>query len=378
MESWQVKAARLAATLADAGKIRSPSWRAAVERTPRHVFVPAYYQLDPDSGRWTWHEVVDEEAFDLVYSNTALFVMAEGLSSSSMPGLMTRMLEDLVIADGDRVLEIGTGTGYNAALLCHRLGDAQVCSVDIEAELVELAGQRLATLGYRPLLRIGDGAGGLPGQAPFDRVIATCSVPRVPWSWVEQTRVDGRLLVDLKIGKQAGNLVHLVRTPDGAEGRFDRSYGSFMGMRTPGDPRSRIAGSAGPWRRRTSTLDLLRPWENTVVWFLAALTMPQVSGFGLRAEPGSTVLDSVIVAAHDGSRCEVTAPVRGVRQVHEKGRPLWSHIEDAHTFWVALGRPGWERFGLTVHADQQVVWLDSPTATHRWPLVTDEVGVIAE
>ncbi|MGH3901389.1 MAG: methyltransferase domain-containing protein [Pseudonocardiaceae bacterium] len=110
------------------------------------------------------------------------------LSTSSMPGLMTRMLETLDVHDGDRVLEIGTGTGYDAALLCHRLGDTHVFSVDIEPDLITLARQRLARLGYHPTLIATDGAASLIEHAPFDRIIATCSVPTVPWQWVTQTR----------------------------------------------------------------------------------------------------------------------------------------------------------------------------------------------
>ena len=129
-----------------------------------------------------------------VYSNKALLTVAADCSgprslrsSSSMPGLMTRMLEALDVRDGHRVLEIGTGTGYNAALLAHRLGDANVFSVDIEPDLVELARQRLARIGYHPTLVAADGAAGLAEHASFDRIIATCAVPALPWTWVEQT-----------------------------------------------------------------------------------------------------------------------------------------------------------------------------------------------
>lgn len=361
-QPWTTRAARLADVLSEAGKLRSPAWRAAVENTPRHVLVPEWYRLDPASGDWVLHRLTDGADLDLVYSNVALFVMPDGLSSSSMPGLMTRMLEDLDVTDGHRVLEIGTGTGYNAALLCHRIGDENVFSVDIERSLVELARGRLSDLGYHPVLAAIDGADGLPEHAPFDRVIATCSVSRVPWTWIEQTVIGGRLLVDLKIGKQAGNLVHLRRRSTGAEGRFDATYGSFMGMRglpareSPATPPT----PADDATERSSTLDLARPWDNTVVWFLASLTMPRVTRLGLRAEPGSTALDTVTITAEQDSRCEVTAPTEHGRRVREHGRAIWSHIEHAHDVWAALGRPGWERFGLTVDAERHTVWLDQP------------------
>jgi len=93
---------------------------------------------------------------------------------------MIRMLEALDIADGQRVLEIGTGTGYNAALLSHRLGDHFVHSVDIDPQRVEQARERITRLGYQPTLGTVDGAGGWPAHAPYDGIIATCSVPAIP------------------------------------------------------------------------------------------------------------------------------------------------------------------------------------------------------
>lgn len=78
-------------------------------------------------------------------------------SSSSMPSVMARMLEALAVRDGDRVLEIGTGSGYNAALLCERLGSENVTTIDCNAELVGAARQRLAEHGYEPTVVAGDG-----------------------------------------------------------------------------------------------------------------------------------------------------------------------------------------------------------------------------
>jgi protein-L-isoaspartate O-methyltransferase len=89
---------------------------------------------------------------------------------------MARVLEDLELADGMRVLEVGTGTGYNAALLSHRLGAQHVHSVDIHPCLIAAARNRLANLGYHPRLAAVDGTAGWPDHAPYDRIIATCSV----------------------------------------------------------------------------------------------------------------------------------------------------------------------------------------------------------
>ncbi|MGH3930423.1 MAG: methyltransferase domain-containing protein [Pseudonocardiaceae bacterium] len=100
---------------------------------------------------------------------------------------------------GQRALEIGTGTGYQAGLMCHRLGDRNVFSVDIDANLVALAQQRLASIGYRPTLAALDGELGFAEHQPYDHIIATCSVPAVSRSWGEQLAPDGSIIVDFKL-----------------------------------------------------------------------------------------------------------------------------------------------------------------------------------
>jgi protein-L-isoaspartate(D-aspartate) O-methyltransferase len=256
------------------------------------------------AGRQQW--------LDQVYSNTALLTAVAGTpesgalrSSSSMPGLMTRMLETLDVRDGHRVLEIGTGTGYNAGLLAHRLGDANVFSVDIEPDLVELARDRLARIGYHPTLVVADGAAGLPAHAPFDRMIATCAVPAVPWPWVTQTRLGGVILTDLKPALGAGSLVRLTRYSDRAEGRFDPTYAAFMGLRhqpaqqTPAQRKPRKQRTDEP-EHRTTTLDPHTPWESLdrPGWDRFGLTVTQdhqrvwldtpTSGYTWPLSPGGT------------------------------------------------------------------------------------------
>jgi predicted O-methyltransferase YrrM len=136
-------------------------------------------------------------------------------SSSTLPSLMLTMLEAMDVTDNCRVLEIGTGSGYNAALLCERLGGEHVTSVDIDPELVELARERLATNGYTPTLAAVDGADGYPKGAPYDRIIATCSVPAIPPACLTQAAPGGVIMAD-----------------DGtATGRFIPGYASFMPLR---------------------------------------------------------------------------------------------------------------------------------------------------
>ncbi|MGH3610695.1 MAG: methyltransferase domain-containing protein, partial [Pseudonocardiaceae bacterium] len=162
-ERARARLADLAEQFTAKSTLRTPVWREVFERTWRHPYVPGYYPdkdsplvLCIDSSR-------REEWLDAVYSDTTLITKAMPVplsralrpatgtiytSSSTLPSLVLEMLEDLDVANGHRVLEIGTGTGYNAALLCERLGSAQVTSVDIDPELVDLARERLAANGY--------------------------------------------------------------------------------------------------------------------------------------------------------------------------------------------------------------------------------------
>jgi protein-L-isoaspartate O-methyltransferase len=148
-EGWAARAVALAEGLRDSGDLTDPAWAAAVAETPRHVLVPKAYQQGGDG---SWVEVDTYES-GLAYSTTTLVTALDEagrpVSSSTKPDLMVRMLEALEVAQGQRVLEIGTGTGYNAALLAHRLGDENVYSVDVVPELLRTAGERLAAIGRR-------------------------------------------------------------------------------------------------------------------------------------------------------------------------------------------------------------------------------------
>jgi methyltransferase of ATP-grasp peptide maturase system len=372
VSDWPRHACRLADDLVRAGKLTAPEWRAAVCAVPRHRLVPRYYRYT--GGSW---QVVDELA--TIYSNTVLITAVAGTgirSSATQPGLVTRMLESLDVHDGHRVLEIGTGTGYNAGLLCHRLGDQHVFSVDVEPDLVDLARERLAELGYHPTLVAGDGADGLPEHAPFDRIIATCAVPAVPWAWVEQTRVGGVVLTDLKTAVAAGSLVRLSRVgADLAEGHFDPTYAAFMDLRHQpaagaGGRTARIRRDHDHARLHTTDLDPETPQRSLEVWFLATFELGRGMEHGYTGAGQNQPPTASWLTAPDGSWAEVTlAEQNGRYSVAEGGpRRLWAIVEDTHQRWIDLGRPTWERFGLTVTRDRQTVWLDHPDATNAWPL----------
>lgn len=169
--------------LVAAGTVRSPGVEAAMRAVPRERFVP---DIDVAS----------------VYDDRAQLVKEEAgatLSTISQPTMIAIMLELAGLAPGDRVLEIGAGTGYNAALLGHLVGpDGTVVSIDVEEDLVRGAADALADVGLRNVeLHTADGRDGWPDGAPYDCVIATVGVASVPPAWRDQVDDGGRLLVPL-------------------------------------------------------------------------------------------------------------------------------------------------------------------------------------
>jgi protein-L-isoaspartate(D-aspartate) O-methyltransferase len=372
--SWETRAAMLAATLTESGDLHDPAWAAAITATPRHRLVPTAYQQQPD-GSWAQIDTTNEEGLALVYSPTTLVTEVDtqgrAVSSSTKPDLMLRMLETLDVHDGHRVLEIGTGTGYNASLLAHRLGEANVFSLDLDTDLVAAARRRLADIGYHPRLAARDGINGWPEHAPYQRIIATCSVPHIPWTWAQQLTPGGKVLADLKIGTGAGNLVLLHRHDDRLEGRFTQRWAAFMGMRHDDDTTpSRVPKATTSQQRITSTP--AQPWNtHREVWLLACLALPPGLRYGYTLDPATRTPKAATLSAPDGSWCdiELTTAKDGSRRIHEAGpTPLWTNVEHAYQHWHQHNQPSWQRFGLTVTETSQHIWLDHPNNPHHWDL----------
>ncbi|MEV0604516.1 methyltransferase domain-containing protein [Streptomyces sp. NPDC050315] len=137
-------------------------------------------------------------------------------SSISCARVVVTMLRHLDPQPGQTVLEIGTGTGYNTALLCHRLGDQAVTSIEVDAGLAATAAHHLKALGLHPHLVTGDGTEGHAARAPYDRLLSTACVQRVPTAWIQQVRAGGRILTPLTTPLGTDALLSL--TTDGAGG----------------------------------------------------------------------------------------------------------------------------------------------------------------
>lgn len=172
--------------LRESGHVTSERVASAFRTVPRHSFVPG---VEPERA----------------YRDEALVIKSDAngvpISSSSQPAIMARMLEQLDVRPGHRVLEVGTGSGYNAALLAHLVGETgAVVSVDIDVDLVEDACARLTECGLSTVtVGCGDGSLGWAECAPYDRVIATVGASDIFPAWVAQLASDGRLVVPLDL-----------------------------------------------------------------------------------------------------------------------------------------------------------------------------------
>ncbi|MEA2616160.1 MAG: hypothetical protein QOE72_1943, partial [Chloroflexota bacterium] len=351
-------------------------WRAAVERVPRHVRAPIFHHRQGDEdGRdsflfvdGSWPEQ-RERHLELVHSaDETLVTEIDGdtgfpSSSSTMPSIVLAMLRALDVRPAQAVLEIGTGSGYSTALLCERLGEENVTSVDVGPDVVELARRRLGEAGYRPVLVCGDGFHGHPPRAPYDRVISTCKAGRIPTAWVEQARTGGVILAVLP-----DCLIRLVAADDGsASGHLTSHEFGFMWMRGHSPVRSPIdhlVHGDGPARPcEVDIWTLLEGRANGAFWPLAQLIhAPFLQR--VRAAPRQIAY----VAMDDRSWCRLDIDSGHVTQGGP--RRLWDAFAALYHRLDEAGRPSRERFGMTVHPDgSSVIWLDHPEPEHVWAVL---------
>lgn len=180
------------------GAIRTEPVEAAFREVPRHLFVP-------DA---PLEEAYRDEVIPIGASESTL------TSSASQPAIVAVMLEQLRLETGQRVLEIGTGSGYNAALMAHMVGEeGKVLTVEIDEELAAKARKHLAYSGFGNRVEVicADGGYGHPEKAPYDRVIVTAGSWDIAPAWREQLRPDGRLVLPLEL--RAGAQVCVVFEP---------------------------------------------------------------------------------------------------------------------------------------------------------------------
>ncbi|MBM9505397.1 methyltransferase domain-containing protein [Actinacidiphila acididurans] len=371
----------LARLLLEAGAL-TPEWAGAFGAVPRALFLPdLIWPYDMTTGRSvpvsrgedpeTWERTayadvpVVTQWDDGEHEGTEPGTVAT--SSASMPYVVAVMLRDLAAGAGMRVLEIGTGTGWNAALLAHRLGDANVVSVEIDPAVAERARAALKRAGLSPEVVLGDGAAGWPEGAPYDRVIATAGVRALPPSWLAQTRPGGVILAPWGTHySDQDALVRLTVAEDGSASGTFRSMVEFMKLRAQRLDWDRFhehvpafPGDADVSRTKLTRADLGDRYEPAR--FVTGLCVPDCAHVVNPTGPNASRAWFFDLRTRSWAAVDFRTG-RPWSTVHQSGpRRLWDEVEQALTWWSSQGSPALTRFGLTVAPDGTPhPWLDHP------------------
>ena len=390
MVSTQALRDRLVAELREQGWLHDDRVAEAFATVPRHTFVP---------------EVPVED----IYRDRPFVTRREDgmpTSSSSQPAVMALMLEMLDVRRGDSVLEIGAGTGYNAALLAELAGKSgRVVTIDIQRDVAEEAGRHLQSAGYGSVVAIaGDGGLGHPPGAPYDRIIVTAGCWEIPPAWVEQLTEGGILVLPFRINGGGFGPCLALRKRSGALVCDDARSCGFMSLRgafgannlefvtgdfrVAADPtvsealRAAIPGLLQKGRQVDSEIDLPGgPDVETPAHYLALQGAPMLL-LTSRADDGRPIARTIVVTSADSAvelpwwRPDPAAPITAfgtdealnflrdvVRQWLGAGRPvdrhLRAHVEPASgTRFDAQPRRNGDRYRFSRGAHDYEFWFD--------------------
>ncbi|MDH6115175.1 protein-L-isoaspartate O-methyltransferase [Kitasatospora sp. MAP12-15] len=356
----------------------TPQWAAAFTALPRSLFLPDLMwahdmatgrsrpldrRTDPDA----WTQAADADIPIVTQWDDGQHAGTEPgtvpTSSASMPSVVAGMLAELDPQPGQKVLNIGAGTGWDTALLAHRLGDANVYAVDVDPQVTADARSRLGAAGYRPTVICGDGRFGWKAGAAYDRVIVSCGLRQIPGALVEQTRPGGVILAPW--GTHYGNadaLVRLTVHDDGtaATGPFLRPV-EFMKLRAHRLVWPEAPDAGGTVEESTTVATLPAHGQFDPFPFALGLRLPHATHAFQPHDDGARTLwlYSLAEPAWSAVTFRDGEPEHQVRQYG--ARRLWDEFEAAYAWWLGAGRPGFDRFGLTVDtAGDHRVWLDDP------------------
>jgi protein-L-isoaspartate(D-aspartate) O-methyltransferase len=345
------------------GETLPARWRGAYDAHPRHLFLPdrVWVSIDEpldrgsDPQRWLAYAYSDDSVITQLHDGAACSEHGYPISSScSMPAVVFTMLQHLDPQPGERILEIGTGTGWSTALLAHQLGDDRVVSVEVDPAVAALARGNLTRAGRSPLVITRDGTEGYPPGAPYDRVIATCSVHTVPYAWVQQTRPGGVILTPWGSTFDNSALLRLTVDHSGAAVGSIVDWATFMRLRAqrpviPDEP---------------DDFDTIAECSSTDIDLADLLGEHARFSIGLHVPDCRLSWD----VGEDGylSTLWLLAPnswasVQDTTIRQAGPRRLFDEVTNAYTWWQHAGRPHRDHYGVTITAEGQQVWLHDPT-----------------
>jgi protein-L-isoaspartate(D-aspartate) O-methyltransferase len=363
--------AGLVARLRAAGRLHDERVADAFATVPRELFIADHARRRGLAAVYEDEAVVTRQADD-----------GTPTSSSSQPSIMAVMLEMLALLPGARVLEIGAGTGYNAALLAHLVGPSgAVTSVELDPDAAADARRALRAAGSPVEVVVSDGHGGWPAAAPVDALIATASVDAVPRAWHEQLAPGGVLVVPLRLarGMFFPQVVVALRKVRQGFDPVASSPGGFMRLRTVGAPAPRddvvlareeardepvdrvrftgpaLSGLDGPARRRllVTALGFSRseplPIRWPAAWDLltyASLALPEERLLAVERPPAPGALG--VLDAADGSLALLAVAKEGLRLECFGPTGAENALRSAADRWNLAGRPSVASARLTV------------------------------
>jgi len=322
------------------GALSSGLIEQAFRKTMRHYFLPG---RDPAT----------------IYSNEAIVTSwsedgQEPTSSSSQPEVMATMLDYLDAQPGHKVLEIGTGTGYNAALLASIVDSpTNVYSVDLVPEIVAQAAKNLEAQGtFGVDLRCSDGWQGWPGGAPYDRIIVTASSYDIAPAWFEQLRDGGKLVFPLEIS--TGNDRAVAFTKIGA--RLELSHHSrcgFMRMRGGYDIQGVNTKAVHARATREQTIEIenapsdSNPNWNDLAFFLSLYIWPRTITVSY---PITDVNEKFIMTAdRDFGRQALLECKNGWRIYNSASEAEAQQLESLLHLWYEAGQPAPHQLHLSAY-----------------------------
>jgi protein-L-isoaspartate(D-aspartate) O-methyltransferase len=373
----------LVASLKQNSLLSQPLIEAAFLRVPRHAFLDRFFRQErrdghihmqelspasfPDIADW-FRAIYTDEPLTIAYDDNSI-----ATSSSSSPGAMAIMLEAAELAPGLRVLEIGTGTGYNAAVLASIVGSPElVTTVEIEPDLAQQAASRLdQVVGPGVTVHAGNGLEGYAPGAPYDRIIATGSTSVVPLPWLKQVRPGGMILMNLIGEMGACAFLKIVKKEAGlaAHGRF-LSASEFMELHQAGQYPHRRATQVGRYLPRPITaqtesccavFDLALLWDRRL-HFALQLVFPAMSFASVYANPMCPCLMDLA-----SDTMLLFRPTDEERfQVEVRGDPhLWEQVLAVYQQWMKLGQPEVKAYELHIDAEGNQVVTLAPSAGRR-------------